>query len=81
MKGKDVTLLYPYWEPKNWSEFDLFHDHQDEVARFSRYVEGSFPRFRAMSYQELWDVWEKLAQPAWLKTHLANLRARYDVCL
>ena len=83
LKGKDVTLLYLYWEPKNWgeAEFELFLDHQDEIARFSRYVEGGFPRFKAMSYWKLWDAWEKLEEPVWLKDHLANLRARYDVCL
>ena len=81
LKGRNVTLLYLYWEPQNWRDFDVFCKHRREIACFSNFVEGGFPRFRTMRYRDLWDAWEKPAQPAWLKDHCARLRARYDICL
>ena len=80
-KDKKVTLLYLYWEPQNWCDFDVFREHRQEVACFSDFVAGGFPRFRFMSYRDLWAAWEKTAEPVWLKGHCARLRARYGVRL
>ena len=42
---------------------------------------GGFPAFRAQSHPSLWEDWQGLVRPTWLKEHVANLRARYEVSL
>jgi len=39
-------------------------------------VAGSAPRFKAMSYPELWAEW-RVSAPAWLSGHLDELDERY----
>jgi hypothetical protein len=80
-EGQPVTLLYLYWEPADAERHVIFGQHQREVARFSHLVSGGFPEFRAQSYRDLWESWELLGEPRWLREHVANLRGRYEVSL
>jgi hypothetical protein len=80
-EGQPVTLLYLYWEPADAERQVIFGQHRDEVASFSHLVSGGFPEFRAQSYRELWESWQLLAEPSWLREHVTNLQARYDVSL
>lgn len=78
---KLVTLLYLFWEPINWKDFETFRDHRKEIADFADVVSGDRVRFRAMSYIELWNQWEQRQSPIWLAGHLQSLTARYRVDL
>ena len=76
-----VTLLYLYGEPSNADRIPTPLDHRRELAAFSERVAGSHPRFRSISYPELWDAWSQLVSLDWLAIHLDDLNARYGVAL
>ncbi|MGA7872469.1 MAG: hypothetical protein WCA22_16405 [Candidatus Binatus sp.] len=81
-KGIPTILLYVFWEPANAFEFPIFEQHRDEIRRFQKMVNGSFPQFISMSYPELWDSWASQVEvPSWLIEHIASLRERYFVSL
>jgi hypothetical protein len=79
--SRSITLLYLFWEPRNWQEFKAFRQHREEIRAFSDVVAGDQIRFEAMSYNELWAEWERRTAPAWLAEHLKRLIARYQVNL
>jgi len=76
-----AKLVYLYWEPTNATDIDECLAHRSEVDKFSRRIAGGFPGFVAMTYRELWDRWDKLTEPDWLRAHVSNLRARYEVSI
>ncbi|HYF94980.1 MAG TPA: hypothetical protein VD969_22420 [Symbiobacteriaceae bacterium] len=76
---KPATLLYLFWEPVNWREWQVFADHRAEVRLFARTVAGGPVAFRAMTYRQLWDEWSLAAGPAWVEAHAECLRDRYEV--
>lgn len=73
------ALLYLFWEPTNWNNFDEFKRHHDEIERFSRAVSGDALGFEALSYLEMWTNWQQTSSPDWLSRHVKNLLARYAV--
>jgi hypothetical protein len=75
---RTTRLLYMYWEPSNAADHERLVEHRSEVEHFAIRVAGSGPKFRAMSYGNLWDHWS-LAESSWLTSHVANLRSRYWV--
>lgn len=79
--GRDVTLLYIFWEPTNPDDYPIFAAHRAEVERFAGIVSGGDPHFTFMSYPELWRAWEAAQTPDWLSSHVARLRERYVVAL
>lgn len=76
---KVKTLLYLYWEPVNWREFDEFRRHREEIARLADAVGGASVRFVAKSYPELWAEWGEDNLPTARHDHLEWLRRRYVV--
>lgn len=80
-EGRNVFLLYLFWEPTNASSFAIFQEHRQEVLDFSDRVSEEFPKFRAMSYRVLWSEWEIGNLPGWLRTHLQRVRSRYEVAI
>ncbi|MEI8016386.1 MAG: hypothetical protein WCH20_16310 [Nitrospira sp.] len=72
-------ILYLFWEPTNWKNFDEFKRHRDEIEQFSTAVRGDSLRFAALSYSELWEDWERRLSPDWLPQHVKNLLERYAV--
>lgn len=79
--GRDVTLLYLFWEPANAAKLPEFRQHRAEVSAFGNLVAGSAIDFAAMSYLELWADWAIQDHPAWLGEHVVHLRARYEVTI
>ncbi len=73
------ALLYLFWEPTNWNNFDEFKRHRDEIERFSVAMSDDALRFEALSYFELWEDWQRNPSPDWLSQHVKNLLARYAV--
>ncbi len=77
-KGKQVILIYLFWEPENWQDFPAFRTHRSEVNEFQGTVSNSEVEFRSQSYPELWSDWTD--HPS-LKDHLARLGARYRILI
>jgi hypothetical protein len=73
-KGKKITLLYLFWEPENWSDFDVFKKHREEIHEFSKQVESSDVSFQSQSYSALWKEWQGSRV---LAEHVKNLLQRY----
>jgi len=73
------ALLYLFWEPMNWNNFDEFKRHRDEVDRFSVAVSGDVLRFESLSYMEVWESWQRNPSSGWVAQHVGNLLARYAV--
>jgi hypothetical protein len=79
---RNLTLLYLYWEPRNWQSVPECVAHRAEIAAFTAAVSDDPFRFESLSYPALWSRWEQqFGRPDWLKTHVARLRQRYDVSL
>jgi hypothetical protein len=77
--GRRTTLLYLYWEPSNPEAYPAFAEHQAEVLRFAASMHGASPAFVAMSYPELWNLWDSNSPSEWLRSHVGRLKARYAV--
>jgi len=71
-----ITLLYLFWEPENWNDFDVFNNHREEIGNFTNQVKGSTVKFVAKSYPDLWRDWD--AQKG-ISEHVENLRNRYSI--
>ncbi len=76
-----VTLLYVYWEPKNWRAVPECRRHRDEIQEFAAGVAGDAVRFAAISYAELWAKWEQRVAAPWVTDHITSLRDRYAVAI
>jgi hypothetical protein len=78
--GRQVRLLYLYWEPADASRHAAFAEHRRELQEFAAGLESADVPLLSMTYRELWSEWEQLdPRPAWLTEHLDRLRRRYDV--
>jgi hypothetical protein len=73
---KKVTLLYLFWEPRNADSIDACKRHREEVEAIKDKVSGSQIQFEWTTYSRLWNEWNQIPQ---MTTHVANLRARYEV--
>ena len=74
-KNHKITLLYLFWEPENWKDYDVFKAHRKEIENFTNQVKGSSVKFIAKSYPELWKEWESQIG---ISNHLKLLRKRYS---
>lgn len=80
--NRTTTLLYLFWEPLDAAAYEAFVEHRTEIARFAETVGNDAPKFRAMSYAELWASWTSRTDvPSWLSDHVSNLRKRYSMSL
>ena len=75
--GRDMTLLYLYWEPSDAHKYALFGHHRAAVSAFSSGLQDETIRFQAMSYPELWSQWSANV----LTTHVEQLGGRYALPL
>lgn len=80
--GKRAILLYLYAEPQVWPGTPRTIDdqvrltHANEIGRFSEMVEGDEVEFRACSYRQLLDGWQRqLAVP--LQQHALAVLDRF----
>jgi hypothetical protein len=73
-----LTLLYLFWEPLNWSEFEECTEHREDVAAFAQAVADSQITFRWMTYNDLWEGWSFVPD---LTKHVSHLKERYQVRL
>ena len=73
-RDKEIVLLYLFWEPENWKDFEVFHRHRGEISDFASYFDELSVKFIYQSYPELWDEWEQHYENT---THVRELRERY----
>jgi len=71
-----ITLLYLFWEPENWKNYEIFKNHRKEIETFANQVKGSSVKFVAKSYPELWKEWRAQKD---ILVHVENLRNRYSL--
>ena len=76
---QSITLLYLFWEPSNWQDFETFRRHREEIDAFTQVVGGDRVRFQAMSYNDLWADWEQRSSPSLLVDYVRRLKHRYEV--
>jgi hypothetical protein len=73
-----VKLIYVYWEPINAIELPQFVEHRAEIEMFSNVVSGdSLLSFNSISYNELWNQWNKDLIDPKMKQHISELKDRY----
>lgn len=75
-RKKKIILLYLYWEPENWSEFEIFRQHKSEIDEFAKQVAHSAVKFISQSYPELWN---DLNVDVRTQDHTSNLLKRYKI--
>jgi hypothetical protein len=75
---RPVTLSYLYWEPLNPEADRAFTHHRSEAAEFAGRVADPEVALMALSYPELWDLWDASGD-SWVGEHVARLRERYAV--
>jgi hypothetical protein len=78
---RSATLLYVFWEPDDAEHHPPFAPHRRDIIRLAERVGDETVSFDAISYPELWRLWEQTDGPPWLGTHVAALRGRYAVTL
>jgi hypothetical protein len=79
--SRSLTLLYLFWEPRNWQDFEACRQHRAEIQAFSEIVAGDRVRLEACSYGDLWKEWAQRRTPDWISGHVERLTARYMVDL
>lgn len=78
--GRDVHLVYCYWEPINNNSIPEVDAHRQELEMLRATVGTTQPRLHAITYQQLYAEWEHLeSAPPWLTDHVAQLQHRYTV--
>lgn len=73
-RDKEIVLIYLFWEPENWKDFDVFDIHRGEISDFASCFDELSVKFIYQSYPELWDEWEQHYENT---THVRELRERY----
>lgn len=53
---KNPVLVYIYWEPENWSDYKLYHQHKNELEGFNQKIEP-YLTFKPISYLEFWKIY------------------------
>jgi hypothetical protein len=79
--GPRASLVYLYWEPSNWGEFELFGEHRAELADLARRTAGDRVGFAYQSFTALFHQWANQPEPSWLSPHAKALLLRYDVAI
>jgi len=76
--GRQVALMYLYWEPTNADEIPEFARHREEIRVMQGKVRDSKVTFKPMTYCQLWKEWEKLPVA---KDYVKHLKERYSVAI
>lgn len=71
--GREVVLVYLYWEPRNAEEWEPCLRHREEARQLAQAVEAARVKLVPMSYESLWKGWQSGGDAG----HLEYLRERY----
>lgn len=72
--GREVVLLYLYWEPRNAEEWEPCLRHREEACQLAQAVTGAKVKLVPMSYARLWAGWQSAGDSG----HLEYLQERYS---
>ncbi|SMO92946.1 hypothetical protein SAMN06265379_11721 [Saccharicrinis carchari] len=72
---KKPVLVYIYWLPKNWFEFNMFKKHNDQIDEFKIAI-SDFIDFVPMSYLDFWNYY---GIEETFKETVSEMRRRYEL--
>ena len=76
-KGRSTTLqpilVYIYWQPKNWYDFEVYRRHADEINDFKDKLDRHIP-FIPISYLDFWKLYEN---DSTFGQHIDKVKGRY----
>lgn len=67
------VLVYIYWQPNNWYNFELFRKHADEIEDFKKRIKP-FLTFIPLSYLDFWKAFEN---DRIFGDHIRKVKERY----
>jgi len=67
------VLVYIYWQPSNWYNFEIFRKHADEIEEFRKLVQP-FLTFISLSYLDFWKAYEN---DRLFGAHIEKVKERY----
>lgn len=79
---RDRTLLYLYWEPSEYIRkgYKPYEQHMIELKHFADLVKDDAQlEFKFLSYQDLWQSWEKLEIPGSIRTQIKWVKNKYNI--
>lgn len=68
-------LVYLYWQPNNWKDYDVYHKHLDEIRDFREKIERHL-LFIPISYIEFWKLYEN---DKTFGKHIDKVKVRYNI--
>jgi len=74
---KKVILVYIYWLPENWKDFEVFKKHQAEIEEFKSKI-VKYIEFIPISYLEFWKMYETNSL---FCNHIKEVKARYNLSI
>ncbi len=74
---KKAILVYIFWLPENWKDFEIFKKHQSEIEEFKSKI-GKYIEFIPLSYLEFWKNYET---DSLFENHIKEVKARYNLSL
>lgn len=76
-EDKDPILVYIYWVPTNWKEFELYRQHEIEIAAFKNDISRHLT-FISMSYLDFWSLYENNTT---FSSHIKEVMNRYKLII
>jgi hypothetical protein len=73
--GREVLLVYLFWEPRNSANWQECVHHRNEADDLANRVNGCSVRLRPMSYREIWAEWKDQGTTS----HSTYVHTRYDL--
>ncbi len=70
-------LVYIYWQPKNWYNFEVYRKHADEINDFKEKIQRHLI-FIPISYLDFWKLYEN---DRTFGEHIDKVKARYCIGL
>jgi len=71
------VLVYIYWQPVNWYNYEVFRKHAEEIEEFKQ-VAKEFFTFIPISYLEFWKMYEN---DKLFGSHIEKMKDRYLIIL
>jgi hypothetical protein len=74
-KSVQPGLVYIYWQPVNWYDFELYRKHESEIREFKNQIE-KYVQFTPLSYLEFWKLYEFNSL---FRSHIKMVKNRYEI--
>lgn len=70
-------LIYIYWQPNNWYNFEIYRKHEDEIREFKKLIKD-YLIFIPISYLEFWKCYEN---DNTFGAHIKKVKNRYCISI